>query len=299
MENRVLRYFVEMAKTQNMSRAAENLHVTQPTMSRQLKDLEQELGVKLFLRTNYRIRLTPAGTLFLNRALDILSLVDKTRAEFRQDQMPEGGDLYLGCPETDSMRQVARTVARLKQRKLEVCCHLHSGNAADVLDRLNRGLDDLILTVHRVEHEEYQQLELPLHDEWGVLLRHDHPLSARQDLCLEDLLSEPLIVAELCLQRVFPRWFSPRQLSELKIAATFNLAYNGSLFVREGLGIGVTFSKLIAPDKELTFRPLRGVPAANLYVVWRKNHPLTPQARLFLTAFLKELAVPCDLDFVL
>ncbi|HAR79540.1 MAG TPA: LysR family transcriptional regulator [Succinivibrionaceae bacterium] len=293
MENRVLRYFVEMAKVGNMSKAAENLHITQPTMSRQLKDLEYELKVKLFHRTNYNIRLTDEGLLFFNRAVDILNLVDKTKEEFVKKKNSLSGNLFIGCPETDSIRYIARIIAMLRNEGTHICTHLHSGNANDVMERLNKGLDDLIFTVHDITDSKYNILELPLLDQWGILLKKSHPLAMKKTVSLMDIETEPLIVAKQVYERIFPIWFPNERYLKLNISATYNLVYNGALFVMEGLGVCITFRKLISVDNDevLTFRPLSGVPKASLKLMWKKNRPLTPQASIFLEKLKQEMQI--------
>lgn len=290
MENRVLRYFVEMARVGNMSKAASNLHVTQPTMSRQLKELEDELKVKLFHRTNYSIKLTEAGTLFLNRARDILSLVDKTKAEFVSSEKSLDGNLYIGCPESDSIRYIAKTVMLLKEQGINIRTHLHSCNAYDAMERLNKGLDDLSFTVHDIRDGRFNVIDLPLYDQWGILLKESHPLANKKAVSLSDIEKEPLIVSKQGYEQIFPRWFSADRYSKLNITATYNLVYNGTLFVKEGLGICLIFSKLVSTDNNegLTFRPLTGVPKASMKLLWRKNNPLSPQANIFLDYFKKE-----------
>lgn len=293
MENRVLRYFVEMARVGNMSKAASNLHVTQPTMSRQLKELEDELKVKLFNRTNYSIKLTEAGTLFLNRARDILSLVDKTKAEFVSSNKSLDGNLYIGCPESDSIRYIAKTVMLLKEQGINIRTHLHSANASDALERLNKGLDDLTFTVHDIRDSRYSIIDLPLYDQWGILLKENHPLAQKKAVSLADIENEPLIVSKQGYEQLFPQWFSVDSYSKLNIAATYNLVYNGTLFVKEGLGICLIFSKLVSTEDNegLTFRPLTGVPKASLKLIWRKNNPLSPQATVFLKVFKQEFSL--------
>lgn len=294
MENRVLRYFVEMAKVGNMSKAADNLHVTQPTMSRQLKELEAELKIKLFYRTNYSIRLTDEGLLFFNRAVDILDLVSKTKEEFVKKENTQSGNLFIGCPESDSIRYLCRIIALLRQEGCSLCCHLHSGNASDVLERLNKGLDDLAFTVHDISDSKYNVMDLHLYDEWGILLKKNHPLAGRKTVCLADIQNEPLIVSKQAYERIFPIWFPDDRYLKLQISATYNLVYNGALFAREGLGICLTFSKLISTDFDdvITFRPLSGVPKTSLKLLWRKNRPLTPQAAIFLEKIKSEIAKP-------
>ena len=293
MENRVLRYFVEMAAEKNMSRAAEKLHVTQPTMSRQLKALEEELGVRLFHRTNYAVRLTDEGEIFLRRAKDILSLVDKTKAEFCSAEDPAHYEVTLGCPETDSIKYVARAVQMLRRRGIPLVCHVHSGNAEDVLERLNKGLDDFSLVLDYIDTDRYHHIPLSAHETWGVVMKKDHPLAAKKRLTTDDLLSENLIISRQAAEQIFPVWFG-EHADRLHIAATFNLAFNGALFVREGLGIMIALDKLVNTGEsgDLVFRPIAGVVDAQLKLVWKKNQPLTQAARLLMDAIRQEMSVP-------
>ncbi len=292
MENRVLRYFVEMANEKNMSRAAEKLHVTQPTMSRQLKELEEELGVKLFHRTNYAIRLTDEGEIFLRRAKDILSLVDKTKAEFCSAEDSTHYEVTIGCPETDSIKYTARAVQTLRRRGIPLVCHVHSGNAEDVLERLNKGLDDFSLVLDYVDTARYHHIPLPAHETWGVIMKKDHPLAARKRLTTDDLLPEPLIISRQAAEQIFPIWFG-ENADRLHVAATFNLAFNGALFVREGIGIMISLDKLVntGEHSDLVFRPITGVADAQLKLVWKKNQPLTKAAELLIGAIKEELSV--------
>ena len=292
MENRVLRYFVEMANEKNMSRAAEKLHVTQPTMSRQLKELEEELGVKLFQRTNYAIRLTDEGEIFLRRAKDILSLVYKTKSEFRREEDIVHYDVTIGCPETDSIKYVARAVQTLHSRGIPLVCHVHSGNAEDVLERLSKGLDDFSLVLDYVDTARYHHIPLPAHETWGVIMKKDHPLAARKRLTTDDLLPESLIISRQAAEQIFPIWFG-ENADRLHVAATFNLAFNGALFVREGIGVMISLDKLVntGEHSDLVFRPITGVADAQLKLVWKKNQPLTKAAELLISAIKEELSV--------
>lgn len=291
MENRVLRYFVEMAQEKSMSRAAEKLHVTQPTMSRQLKELEAELGVKLFCRTNYAIRLTDEGEVFLLRAKDILDLVDKTRAEFSAPKDPSRFEVSLGCPETDSIKYVARAVQTLRRSGTALVCHVHSGNAEDVLERLSRGLDDLSLVLDYIDTTRYHQLPLPAHETWGAVMRRDHPLAAKKRLTTDDLLAQELIISRQAAQQIFPVWFGEKA-DRLRVTASFNLAFNGALFVREGLGVMIALDKLVhtGEHSDLVFRPITGVADAQLKLVWRRGQPLKRGAQILAEAIQKELS---------
>lgn len=292
MENRVLRYFVEMAAEKNMTRAAEKLHITQPTMSRQLKELEDELGVKLFYRTNYAVRLTDEGEVFLRRAKDILALVDKTKAEFQSSNEAAHYEVSIGCPETDSIKYVARAVQKLQSQGIPLMCHVHSGNAEDVLERLGKGLDDFSLVLDYVDFERYNHISLPAHETWGVILKKDHPLAAKKRLTTDDLITERLIISRQAADQIFPVWFG-ETTDKLHIAASFNLAFNGALFVREGLGIMISLDKLVNTGEysDLTFRPITGVADAQLKLVWRKNQPLPKAASMLIEAIKEELFV--------
>ena len=292
MENRVLRYFVEMAAEKSMSRAAEKLHVTQPTMSRQLKELEEELGAKLFQRTNYAIRLTDEGEIFLRRAKDILSLVDKTMAEFRSAEDPSQYEVSIGCPETDSIKYVARAVKNLQDRGIQLVCHVHSGNAEDVLERLNKGLDDFSLVLDYVDTARYYCIPLPAHETWGVIMKKDHPLAARKELTTDDLLTEKLIISRQAADQIFPVWFG-ENMDRLQVSASFNLAFNGALFVREDLGILITLDKLVSTGEhsDLVFRPITGVADAQLKLVWKKNQSFPKAAQLLIDALKEELSI--------
>lgn len=292
MENRVLRYFVEMANEKSMSRAAERLHVTQPTMSRQIKELEEELGVKLFLRTNYAIRLTDEGEVFLRRAKDILSLVDKTRAEFSKSDDMHGYSVNIGCPESDSIKYVARAVKNLRDGGIPMVCHFHSGNAESVLERMNKGLDDLALVLDYVDTARYNHVPLPAHDAWGAIMKKDHPLAMHKRLTTDDLLGQPLIVSRQASEQIFPVWFGEKTDS-LNVVASFNLAYNAALFVREGIGIAISLDKLVnvGENSDLVFRAITGVADSQMKLVWRKNAALSKSARLLVDAIKREFHI--------
>ena len=173
MEIRVLRYFLETAREGNITRAAERLHVTQPTMSRQLKDLEEELGKKLFVRTNYALRLTEAGLLLRKRAEDILDLVDKTETEFKMLDDTMGGEIFIGCPESDSLKYFARALKRVQELHPGIRCNITSGNSEDITEKLDKGILDFALVMEYVNPLKYNHLEIPAEDTWGVFMRKD------------------------------------------------------------------------------------------------------------------------------
>lgn len=283
MELRVLRYFLEAAREGNITHAADRLHISQPTLSKQLKSLEEELGKKLFIRGNYNVRLTDEGMLLRKRAEDILDMVGKTEEEFKALGEITGGDVRIGCAESDGMKYLARRVRSLQERYPRFRLHLYSGNTEDVEERLDRGLLDFAVLAQEVDVSKYHYLELPAADIWGVVMRKDSPLAKKEAVRMRDLLNLPLICSRQGITEDYPKWFGEK-VDTLNIVATFNLAYNAGILVREGIGYLITFDKLIntGPDSGLCFRPLTPTLETKLYFVWKKYQVFTPAAELLL-----------------
>ena len=283
MEIRVLRYFLETAREGNMTRAAERLFISQPTMSKQLKELENELGAKLFIRSNYSIRLTEAGMLLRDRAEDILSLVDKTEAEFKSLEETNSGDIFVGAPESEAMSLFAEAVHTLQKNYPRIRCNIYSGNLSDVCERLDKGLLDFAIVMSYVDLSKYNYLELPMKDTWGILMRKDDPLAGKSSFAASDLDKLPLICSRQWIDQESPRWLGAAA-KDMNIVATYNLVFNGSVMVRAGMGYAVVLDKLVntGEESDLTFIPLSGVPQAEMYVIWRKYQTFTPIAHLLL-----------------
>ena len=271
MEIRVLRYFLEVARTGNITHAAERLHITQPTLSRQLKDLETELGKKLFVRSSFSVRLTDEGLLLRKRAEDICEMVDKTAAEFKALDEITGGDIHIGCAESDA----------LQARHPGVRVHLYSGDTADLAQRLEQGLLDFAVIAQPVDLSKYNYLELPGADIWGVVMRKDSPLAQKASISIEDLQDKPLITSRQGLREDIPKLFGEK-VDKLNIIVTLNLVYNGSVFVREGLGYALTFDKLVdtSEQSDLCFRPLTPTLKTKLYIIWTKYQLFSPPSEL-------------------
>ena len=283
MEIRVLRYFLETAREGNMTRAAERLFISQPTMSKQLKELENELGTKLFIRSNYSIKLTEAGMLLRDRAEDILSLVDKTEAEFKSLEETNSGDIYVGAPESEAMSLFAEAVCSLQKKHPGIRCNIYSGNLTDVCERLDKGLLDFAIVMSYVDLSKYNYLELPVKDTWGVLMRKDDPLAEKDHFEVSDLSGLPLICSRQWVDQESPRWLGPAA-KEMNIVATYNLVYNGSVMVRAGMGYAVVLDKLVntSDESDLIFKPLSEAPQSDIYVIWRKYQTFTPIAEFLL-----------------
>ncbi len=283
MELRVLRYFLEVAREGSVTRAAERLHISQPTLSKQLKDLEGELGKKLFVRGSHDVKLTDEGMLLRKRAEDILIMADKTLEEFRSLGEFTGGDIWVGCAESDGIKHLARCYMALLERYPGLRLHLQSGNSADVTGRLDRGLLDFAIIVHEVDLSKYNYLELPATDTYGVLMRKDSPLAGKEAVQVDDLLELPLICSRQGITEDYPKVFQEK-MDALRIVATFNLAYNAGVLVREGVGYALTFDKLAdtSAESELTFRPLTPPLETRMYMIWKKYQVFSPAAEVLL-----------------
>lgn len=283
MELRVLRYFLETAREGNMTRAAHRLFISQPTMSKQLKELEKELGTKLFVRSNYNIRLTEAGMLLRERAEDIVSLVEKTEAEFKSLEEINSGEIYVGAPESESMSLFAEIVCRLQQNYPKIRCNIYSGNMNDVCEKLDKGLLDFAIVMNYVDLMKYNYLPMSTEDRWGVIMRRDDPLAAKDSFSISELRSLPLICSKQWVDQEFPQWFQS-DLDEVNIVATYNLPFNGAVMAKSGMGYAMMLDNLVhtGEGSDIIFRPLTDVPKAEMYVIWRKYQVFTPIAELLL-----------------
>ncbi len=290
MEIRVLRYFLEIARAGNMSRAAETLHVSQPTLSKQMKDLEQELGKKLFRRGSTSLSLTDEGMLLRKRAEDILDMVDKTADEFKALDNITGGEVHIGCAESHQIKYLARTIKAFKESYPLFRYHLTSGNTEQVVERLDRGLIDFAVIVEPPNISKYNYLEIPEANTWGVVMRRDDALAKKESICIDDLMDLELICSAQSMQVDIPRWCGEKT-DMLNLSGTVNLAYNGSVFVKEGVGYMLSFDHLIdtGADSELCFRPLEPLLETKMFVIWKKYQVFTPIAELLLDELKAQL----------
>jgi DNA-binding transcriptional LysR family regulator len=290
MELRVLRYFLTVAREGSMTAAAEFLHVTQPTLSRQLKDLEEELGKKLFIRSSHSIILTDEGLLLRKRAEEIVVMVDKLEAEFSSMEETIGGDVYIGGGETEAMRQIARVVKELQSRYPNIRYHLYSGNEDDVTERLDKGLLDFGILIQPADLSKYNYIDIPSKDVWGVVMRKDSHLAFKDTIEAEDLLNVPVICSRQAIKQTFSKnefadWFG-EDFDKLNIVATYNLAYNASIMVEEGMGYAVVLDKIVntSSDSNLCFKPINPKLESGLNIVWKKHHVFSAAADMFLKA---------------
>lgn len=180
MEIRVLRYFLAIAREGSITNAANFLHVTQPTLSRQIRDLEEELGQKFFTRGSHNMTLTAEGMILRKRAEEIISMVDKTEAEFSSMENLVGGDIYIGGGETDAIKLIAKIAKELRASYPDIHYHLYSGNSEDVTDRLDKGLLDFGILIQPADISKYDYINIPAKDTWGVVMRKDSPLARKK-----------------------------------------------------------------------------------------------------------------------
>ena len=283
MEIRVLRYFIEMANESSMTRAAERLCISQPTMSKQLKELEKELGAKLFNRSNYNIKLTEAGLILKERAEDIINLVDKTLDEFKNLENLSSGDIYVGAAESDLIKYFAEAVKELQKRFPKIRCNVYSGNKIDVCEKLDKGLLDFAIVTNFLDLSKYNFLKMPSYDIWGVLMKKGDPLAKKKQIKLDDLSNLPLICSRQWLEHGVSQWFGEKA-EKANVVATYNLAFNASIMVKAGMGYALIYDKLVdtSSDSELTFRPLKSAPKSEMHIIWRKKQKFSPVAKLLL-----------------
>lgn len=290
MEIRILRYFLEIAREGNMSRAGEYLHVSQPTLSKQMKELETELGKKLFKRGSTSLSLTNEGMLLRKRAEDILDMVDKTTDEFKALNNITGGEIHIGCAESHQIKYLAKIIKKFREKYPLFCYHITSGNTEQVTERLDKGLFDFAFIVEPPDLSKYNYLEIPETNTWGVVMRKDSWLAEKEYICAEDLFNLPIICSEQSMKEDIPRWCGEK-IDNFIYSGSINLFYNGSVFVKEGLGYMLAFDNLAdtGTDSELCFRPLYPALKTKMYAIWKKYQVFTPIAELFLKMMKSDL----------
>ena len=293
MEIRTLRYFLAVAREENMTRAAETLHVTQPTLSKALKALEEELGKKLFTRHSFSIKLTDEGSLLRNRTEDLVSMADRIEREFVSLDEITGGDLYFGLAESFQIRYLADAIHTFKKTYPALRYHITSGDTEQVMEKLDKGLLDFAVLAETPDAGKYESLVFPEADVWGLVLPGDDPLAKRTAIRVDDLIGLPLFCSEQSWKNDIPLWAGAK-MDALRLEGSFRLAYNASIFAKEHLGYLLTFDRLVDTSSEsgLCFLPLAPRLETKLYLVWKKYQTFSPIAERFLaqirTVFLPE-----------
>ena len=288
MELRVLNYFLTVAREGGLTGASEVLHVTQPTMSRQIQELEEELGQKLFIRTTRSMVLTPEGMLLRKRAEEILEMAERTKSEFFSMGNAVAGDVFIGSGETYALKLVTDLMAELQKDYPEIHFQIFSGNAEDVTERLEKGLIDFGVLVEPVNVTRYSSFRLPARNTWGLIMRRDHPLAQKKAIRKEDLTGIPLIASrqDMNAQKSgndYLNWFGGLYES-LNIVAGYSLMYNGALMVKSGMGCAIGLDGIVntTDTADICFRPFEPALEAGVVVIWKKYQVFTKPAELLL-----------------
>lgn len=280
MEFRVLQYFLAVTREGNISAAAQSLHLSQPSLSRQLKELEEELGVTLFLRGRRRIELTEEGLILRKRASEMMQLMELTESEISEIKNDISGALSIGAGESRSMRRVTAVFKHLKDEYPNIRLNVVSGDTEDLQDRLDRGLLDFALIFTDFDKETYHYLTLDEKEIFGVIMRKDCDLAEKEVIAIKDLYHRPLIVSRANGLQLF----NSAQVRHLQIAATYNLLYNASLMVEDGIGCAISFDKLVDTSKSspLCFRPLSPEISVRPTLIWKRDQKLSIVSQLFI-----------------
>ena len=284
MELRVLQYFLAVTREQSISGAAESLHLSQPTLSRQLKELEEELGKQLFIRGNRRISLTEEGMILRKRAEEVMDLIHKAQQEISVTDHAISGDVFIGAGETDGVRLLARAARKLQESYPDIRYHIASGDTTDVLENLDKGLIDFGLLLSTVDASKYDSVRFPVKDTYGILMRKDSPLAGKDFLTPEDLLDKPLIFNRNTRDGDQLMSWLNKSRSKIHTAATYNLLFNASLMVEEGLGYAFALDKIIHVTENscLLFKPLSPAVHAEMNLIWKKYQFFSKAAQKFL-----------------
>jgi DNA-binding transcriptional LysR family regulator len=284
MEIRVLKYFLTVAREESITKAAEILHITQPTLSRQLMQLEEELGTQLFKRGKSKITLTDEGMLLRRRAEEIVDLHDRTEREFTELDNLVGGEIFIGAAETKAMHALADLIKKFSKEYPQVKYNLYSGNADDIKERIDKGLIDIGLLTEPVNIEKYDYIRLPQKETWGLLMRKDSTLAEKQYIIPSDLIGIPLIYSKRSMvQNEINNWVGVEN-EKLNIIATYNLIYNAAIMVEEGLGYAVSLEKLVNINDEtnICFRTFYPKLEVGTVLIWKKYQMFSPATTKFI-----------------
>lgn len=289
IETRLLRYFLAIAREQNITKAAETLYVTQSTLSKQMMDLEKQLGKRLFVRGKRKLILTEEGEFLRGRAQEILELMENTESAFQTGDETLRGHITIGCGETIAMDRIAGLLADFHRQHPEVQLHTHSGDADMILDRLDKGLADMGLLLGPIRQEKYEYLNLHEKDTYGLLMPSDCDLARQEAINIDQLKTLPLILSEQTFSgHQELEWFGA-DYSVLNVAATYNLIYNATFLVERGVGYALCLDRLVNTlGRNLTFRPIVPELSVDLYMVTKKYQVFSPAAKRFFEQ-LKEL----------
>ena len=294
IETRLLYYFLAIAREQSITKAAETLHVTQPTLSKQMMELEAQLGKQLLIRGKKKITLTEEGAFLRAQAQEMVNLMEKTESAFRADEEIIGGDIYIGCGETPAMEFITELFKEIQTDYPGIHFHIYSGDADAVLERLDKGLLDAGLLLGPMQQEKYDYINIFKSDIDGLLKPRDCSLAEKQTDYIADLYNIPLIFSAQTYaghQRL--EWFGV-DYDSLNIVATYNLIYNATFMVEQGMGYAFCLGNLVSTDgnRNLAFRPFSPDLKIDLFIVTKKYQTFSPAAKIFLSYLREKLQKP-------
>lgn len=283
IETRLFHYFLAIAREQNITKAAESLYITQSTLSKQMMDLEQQLGKQLFIRGKRKITLTEEGIFLRNRAQEIMALIENTESALQTDSTHLCGDITIGCGETIVMDYIADLFSAFHTQYPEVKFHTHSGDADTVLERLDMGLADMGLLLGPIRQERYDYLNIHRKDIFGLLMPENCILAEQEFINIDQLKTLPLIMAEQTFSgHQGLDWFGTDE-SVLNVVATYNLIHNATYLVERGVGYALCLDQLVnTAGRNLAFRPITPELSVDLYIVTKKYQAFSPAAKAFL-----------------
>ena len=280
LETRLLYYFLAVAREQNITKAAEALHIAQPSLSTQMMELEKYLGKKLLIRGKKKTVLTEDGALLRSKAEEIVSLLEKCESSFLQETSVSG-DISIGCAESKHMDTVTAILRRIQKDYPHVRCRYISGMADDIFEKLDSGVVDAAIMIEPVHYEKFSYRRLPYEETYGLLLRRDHPLADKEYITIDDLEGVPLIMSDQSVgSNEILSWYEGRALN---VVARYNLIYNAIFMVERGMGCSYCLDGLVNTEgRDLVFRPFFPEMKAGLYVVTKKYRNLSSSVNLFL-----------------
>lgn len=282
MELRTLKYFKRVAEELNITAAADSLHLSQPTLSRQIAQLESELGCQLFVRGSRNLELTDQGVLLYSYATQIIELASKATEEVGTPASTISGVVHIGAGETPAFSLLAQAMTDVRKSYPKITFDIHDGTSADLMDRFVRGAFDFLLECDARPHLELNSLLLPLEDTWGIFCRRDDPIASRDAITAGDLRGKPVIISSQASNHVIAKW-AGKALDDMDVVATYNLITNSAYLVKEGLGYLIGYKRLVPEDGDICFRSLSPALTAKHQLLWRKT-PLTKPAEVFLKA---------------
>ena len=291
MEIRLLKYFLAIAREQNISKAAIFLNTTQPNLSRQLQLLEEEIGKPLFERNNKKLILTKAGLLLRKKAEEIITLIEQTEQELKSyDKSEVCGVINIGGAESLSLEIISKVIKKVQTNYPKIIFNFYSGDTSEISYKLDSGLLDFAILIEPYDLEKYNHILLPRNDTWGILMHKDMPLATYDTIKTKDLWDIPLIISRHSNNYNFITNWLGKNVNELNVVATYNLIYNASLLVKEKIGYALTLNDLLnISNTDLVYKPIYPILISKLHLSWKKYIILNKPVEIFLNYFKEEL----------